>query len=217
MSAYVYVQKARLSFPHIVEPQQQVNEQTGVARTSYNCELIFEPEHPGYIAFIKAYAELASAKWGLDGSKVMAVILKDRKFRCFGLGDDKINKKTFQPYDGYAGNTYITMGRDTAPQLIQHNGQPVPADNHIQYQTVARTLYGGCYVNAAIKPWLQDNKHGRGVRAELVALQFAGDGSPFGEGSQDVSHMFGAVKLDPPESSTSYTTSRDDYLAAKGY
>jgi hypothetical protein len=54
-------------------------------------------------------------------------------------------------------------------------------------------MYGGCRVNAAIKPWPQDNKHGRGIRCDLIAVQFAGDDTPFGEGNVDASGMFGAV------------------------
>jgi hypothetical protein len=54
-------------------------------------------------------------------------------------------------------------------------------------------MYGGCRVNAAIKPWLQDNKHGRGIRCDLIAVQFAADDTPFGEGATDASNLFGAV------------------------
>jgi hypothetical protein len=54
-------------------------------------------------------------------------------------------------------------------------------------------MYGGCRVNAAIKPWLQVNKHGNGIRCDLIALQFAGDDTAFGEGAVDASNMFGAV------------------------
>jgi hypothetical protein len=61
------------------------------------------------------------------------------------------------------------------------------------YQALTRAMYGGCRVNAAVKPWLQDNKHGRGVRCDLVAIQFAGDDKAFGEGAADASSMFGAV------------------------
>jgi hypothetical protein len=54
-------------------------------------------------------------------------------------------------------------------------------------------MYGGCRVNAAIKPWPQDNKHGRGIRCDLIAVQFAADDTPFGEGAVDASNLFGAV------------------------
>ena len=103
------------------------------------------------------------------------------------------NKKTFQPYDGYAGNVFITAGRDSQPQVIQADGQPIDPTNTMAYQQLTRKMYGGCRVNAAVKPWLQENKHGRGVRCDLIAIQFAGDDTPFGEGAVDASNLFGAV------------------------
>jgi hypothetical protein len=60
-------------------------------------------------------------------------------------------------------------------------------------QATARKMYGGCYVNAAVKPWLQDNKFGKGVRCDLVAVQFFADGPAFGGGETDASGMFGAT------------------------
>jgi hypothetical protein len=40
---------------------------------------------------------------------------------------------------------------------------------------------------------LQDNKHGRGIRCDLIAVQFAADDVAFGEGATDASGLFGAV------------------------
>jgi hypothetical protein len=225
MESIVYISNARLSFPHLSEPQKKVNEATGEIRISYNCELIFEPDHSGYVKFIEVYSKLAFEKWKPNTATVMSMILADRKSRCFGNGDDKINKKTFLPYNGYQGNTYVTVGRDTPPQMILDNGKPVEPGNTMLYQQVAQRLYGGCRVNAAIKPWLQDNKHGRGVRSDLIAIQFFQDDTAFGEGSVDASHMFGAVaghNEDADEfSSENVPFRRNDsaeaYRAAKGY
>jgi hypothetical protein len=82
---------------------------------------------------------------------------------------------------------------DRPPQMIQSDGKPVDPANTMAYQTLARKMYGGCRVNAAIKPWIQTNQHGNGIRCDLVAVQFAGDDTPFGDGAPDVSGMFGAV------------------------
>jgi len=69
----------------------------------------------------------------------------------------------------------------------------VDAGNTMAYQQLARKMYGGCRVNAAVKPWLQENKHGRGIRCDLIAVQFFADDTPFGEGAVDASNLFGAV------------------------
>lgn len=193
MSEIVFLSNVRLSFPHLAEPQKQINEQTGKERISYNCEFIMPQDHAGFQQFMARYGALALEKWKEHAQTVMIMIQNDRKTRCFGRGEEKINKKTFQPYDGYAGHVFITAGRDTAPQMIQADGQPIDPSNTMAYQQLARKMYGGCRVNAAIKPWPQDNKHGRGIRCDLIAVQFAGDDTAFGEGAVDASNLFGAV------------------------
>ena len=41
-------------------------------------------------------------------------------------------------------------------------------------------VYGGCFVNVLIRPWKQDNKHGKKINANLRAVQFEKDGEAFG-------------------------------------
>jgi hypothetical protein len=193
MSDIIFLSNVRLSFPHLAEPQKQVNEATGATRISYNAEFLMPQDHPGFAQFMARYGAIALQKWKEHAQAVMQMIQNDRKTRCFGRGEEKISRKTMQPYDGYAGNIYITAGRDTAPQMIQADGSPVDPANTMAYQQLARKMYGGCRVNAAIKPWPQDNKVGRGIRCDLIAVQFAGDDTPFGEGATDASGLFGAV------------------------
>lgn len=197
MSEIIFLSNVRLSFPHLAEPQRQVNEQTGKERISYNCEFIMPQDHQGFQQFMQRYGAMALEKWKEHANQVMQMIQADRKLRCYGKGEEKVNKKTFQPYDGYAGNAFITAGRDQPPQMIQADGTPVEAGNTMAYQQLARKMYGGCRVNAAVKPWLQENRHGRGIRCDLIAVQFAGDDTAFGEGVVDASGLFGAVQGAP--------------------
>ena len=195
----ILLSNVRLSFPHLIEPQRQVNAQTGKERISYNCELLMPQDHPGFQQFMAKYGEMALAKWAENAQTVMQMIQADRKLRCFGVGTEKVNKKTFKPYDGYADNVYITAGRDTPPQIFQTtDGKPIDPNNTMAYQQLTRKMYGGCYVNAAVKPWIQSNQYGNGVRCDLIGIQFAKDGESFGEGAVDVSGMFGAVAGGPP-------------------
>ena len=193
MSDVIFLSGVRLSFPHLAEPQRQINELTGKERISYNCEFIMPADHAGFGQFMAKYGAMSLEKWKEHANTVMQMIQGDRKTRCYGRGEEKVNKKTFQPYDGYAGNVFITAGRDSQPQVIQADGQAIDPTNSMAYQQLARKMYGGCRVNAAVKPWLQDNKHGRGIRCDLIAVQFAADDKPFGEGAVDASNLFGAV------------------------
>ena len=193
MSDVIFLSNVRLSFPHIIEPQRKVNEQTGKERVSYNAEFIMPQNHPGFAQFMQRYGVMAMEKWKEHANTVMAMIQQDRKSRCYGAGEEKINKKTFQPYDGYPGMVFISAGRDIAPQMIQADGSAIDPVNTMAYQQLARKMYGGCRVNAAVKPWLQENTHGRAIRCDLIALQFAADDTVFGEGNVDASGLFGAV------------------------
>lgn len=197
MSEVIYLSNVRLSFPHLAEPQRNVNAETGKERISYNCELIMPQDHAGFAQFMQQFGALAAEKWKDHAQQVMQMIQADRRLRCYGRGEEKVNKKTFQPYDGYAGNVYITAGRDSQPQIIQADGTPIDPNNTMAYQQLTRKMYGGCRVNAAVKPWLQENSYGRGVRCDLVAVQFAADDQPFGEGATDAAGLFGAVATAP--------------------
>lgn len=193
MSEVIFLSNCRLSFPQLVEPRAAT--EGGVKK--YSADFILDQNDPGFQQFMVEYAKIANDKWGTTAQNVMQMIQADRKLRCYGAGAEKIDKKTFQPYSGYEGKVYISANKDQMPQMIRADGKPVDAGNTMEYQSLARKLYGGCYVNAAIRPWLQDNKHGRGIRCDLVAIQFARDGDAFGEGVTDVSSMFGAVAAAP--------------------
>lgn len=193
----VYLSNVRLSFPHLVEPQITKSPETGAERKSYNCEILVSPNDPGFAAFMKQCQEIAVQKWAENATTVMQMIQAERKNRCFARGEEKINKKTFKPYDTHVGMMSISAGRDTPPQMIQPDGKPIDPANSMAYQAIARSLYAGCRVNVALKPWAQSNKHGCGIRCDLVALQFAGDDKPFGEAAPDVSGLFGQVMQAP--------------------
>lgn len=197
MSDIIYLSNVRLSFPHLIDPQSRLNQDTGKERLSWNAEFIMPQDHPGFVQFMKRYGELAVEKWKDHAGAVMNMINADRKSRCYGPGEEKVSKKTFQIYDGYQGMVFITAGRDAPPQIIQADGNQIDPANTMAYQQMTRRMYGGCRVNAAIKPWVQENKHGRGIRCDLIAVQFAADDTPFGEGTADVSGMFGAVATAP--------------------
>ncbi len=196
MSDVIFISNARISFPNLATPQKNVDSE-GKERISYNCDLLLPPNDPGYVAFMKRYSELAVEKWQTNAQQAMQMIHSDRKQRCYGDGNEKVNKKTFQPYTGYAGHAYLSVGSKNPPQMIQADGKPVDSLNTMAWQAVARKVYGGCYANVAIKPWLQSNKHGNGIRCDLIAVQFAKDGEAFGEGAVDASGLFGAVAAAP--------------------
>ena len=211
----IFLSDVRLSFPHLAEPQKQRNEVTGKERISYNAEFIMPQTHPGWQKTMQVYGQMITATFAEHAPTVMQMIQNDRKLRGFGAGAEKVNKKTFKPYDGYDGGMFITAGSERQPQIIQADGQPVDPMNTMAVQQLARKLYGGCRVNAAVKPWVQKNQHGNGFRFDLVAVQFFKDDAPFGEGVVDASGLFGAVQ--PAAGPTASGAAMPGFMGGAGF
>jgi len=188
----VYV-TGRVSFPNLVDPQVKTNEK-GETQASYNCDIIFPQGDPGFTKFMQLATQIANEKWKENAAAALQRIQGDRKTRCFGNGDEKVSNKTFQVHAGYAGNVFISGRNAKQPQIIDVDGKPVDPTNTMRLRAVASKIYPGCYINAVLKPWLQQNAQGIGIRCDLVAVQFARDGEPLGAGQVDVTGLFGAVQ-----------------------
>ena len=193
MAETIYLSNVRLSFPKLIEASAAQDN----AAKKFSADLIFVPNDPQLAKFMGEVNKLATEKWKDHAQAVLGQIQTDRKLRCYGNGAEKVDKKTYKPYTGYDGMAYVSANsnEDRPPQIMR------PADgkeaaNQIERTELARNLYGGCFVNVAIRPWAQDNQFGRAVRCELVAVQFAKDGDAFGEPAPDLS-MFGAVAAAP--------------------
>lgn len=190
----VFLTNVRLSFPHIAKPQEA---KEANKKAKYNAEFIIAPDNLGWARFFEIVNRLATDKWKHQAQQVMQMIQNDRKKRCFGWGQEKVNQTTLKLYDGYEGMYFIGANRDQMPDIIDHLGQRVDPTNSMACQTMAARMYGGCYVNACIRPWLQENEHGRGIRADFLSVQFHADGTPFGEGATDTAAMYSATPQAP--------------------
>ena len=108
----------------------------------------------------------------------IAAMLKEKKAKlspdriCFKDGDEI-------DYDGYAGHMSIKASNAKRPIVIDRDKSPLTEDDG--------RPYSGCYVNAVLELWFQDNTWGKRVNANLLATQFSKDGEPFGEGGASVS------------------------------
>jgi len=153
----VILRNVRLSFPELFKKGSFNGEETKYGATF----LLNKEEHADTIAEIKTQiAELI--KTNLKGAKVPADKL------CLRDGDEV-------EYDGYAGcfslkastkKRPIVVNKDKTP-LVEEDGKP----------------YGGCYVNATVDFWVQNNAYGKRINSTLLAVQFFKDGEPFADGA----------------------------------
>lgn len=95
--------------------------------------------------------------------------------RCLKDGDES-------DYDGYEGNWSLKAANSKRPTVLNRDKTPLTEDDEV--------LYAGCYVNVVIDLWVQNNKFGKRVNANLYGVQFVKDGEPFGMGPIDVTDDF---------------------------
>jgi hypothetical protein len=106
---------------------------------------------------------------------------KHMKGTCLHDGSEKPDT------DGYGpGVKYVSVSsrkrvpivdRDPSVALAEEDGKP----------------YAGCYVNASIRLWVQDNQYGKRINAELRAVQFSKDGESFGAAPVDAEAEFATL------------------------
>lgn len=157
----------RLSFPDLFEAVQY----QGQGPFNYRASFLIDPAHPCKAQIDAAIEAVAKDKWAAKAPQILAGIKGNSQKCCFVDGDTKA-------YDGYAGNWALTATRP------QEKGRPLVLDQAKQQLVAADGKpYAGCYVNASVEFWAQDNSYGKAVRCTLLGVQFAKDGDAFTAGA----------------------------------
>lgn len=170
------LKNVRLSFPNLFEPSTVGGE--GAPR--YSAMLILEPTHPQLVEIRAKMKAVAKEKWAAKADTTYTGLEKTDKLALHD-GDTK------SQYDGVGGNWFISAAaQETArPTVIDQNKSPLTAKDG--------KPYAGCYVNASIDLWPQDNKYGKRINAQLRGIQFLRDGDAFAAGRPADSDEFEEV------------------------
>jgi hypothetical protein len=156
----LHLKNVRLAFPTIWEPKQ-VN---GQGEPSYSAVLLMEQKDPQVDAIENAIAQAGAARWGEKHKSVIASLRGADKV-CLHNGDNKAE------YVGFPGMWYLSARSKTAPTIVDK-------DRTLLTAKTGRP-YAGCYVNAIVEIWAQDNNFGKRVNCSLKGLQFLRDGEAF--------------------------------------
>ena len=152
----------RLAFPAIFEPKSVQGEDPAFSAT-----FILPPDHPQMDELNAAIEAVAKEKWGAKAPEILKAI-RAKGNTCLHSGDEKAQ------YDGFDGNFYISARNKVRPTVLDRDKSPlVAADGR---------PYGGCFVNASLELWAQDNNFGKRINASLKGLQFVRDGDAFSGG-----------------------------------
>lgn len=191
MSTKVVLTGARLAFASIWEPKQF----NGAGEPACSAAFILDPktQQAEINKVVEAIKAVAAEKWGAKSGE-MLTMLKAKGHLCLQDGATKAS------YDGFAGNMFVSARNKARPVVVDKDKSPLTqADGK---------PYGGCYVNASIEIWAQDNGYGKRINAKLIAIQFARDGKEFSGGEGYTDNDFGVVD----DGETSATASADSFF-----
>lgn len=153
--AIVKLPNVRLSFPHLFQAHAMEG-----SEPKFSCTLLLDnTKHAQLLDHIDALID----RLALDEFKKKVPL----KHKCLHDGNEKMD------IEGYGdGVSYIVASKKTRPAVVDRDLTPLTeADGKI---------YAGCYVDATIRLWVQNNKWGKGVNAELRAIRFNRDGESLG-------------------------------------
>ena len=159
----IKLENVRLAFPQLFEAKT-VN---GEGEPAFSATFLMSPQHPAVDTLVSAFDQLGKEKWGAKwAANKKEITAKDR----FAMHDGD----TKADYSGFEGNMFVSARNKTRPLVIDRDKSPLTSQDG--------RPYAGCYVNASIELWCQDNNYGKRINASLRGVQFLKDGDAFAGG-----------------------------------
>lgn len=161
----ILLKNVRLAFPNLWEPTTVAGE----GKPRFSATLLIPADHPQIAEIEAAQTAVAQGKWAAKAPAIIKGLAKQDKLALHD-GDTK------SKYDGFPGNFFISAAaqENAAPTVIDRDRSPLSAKSG--------RPYAGCFVNASIELWAQDNNYGQRVNAQLRGIQFYADGDSFSAG-----------------------------------
>jgi hypothetical protein len=158
--AIVKITNVRLAFPDLFEPDAKYGR--------FGACFPIEPGSANAQALSAAITQVAKEKWGAKADGILAQIKSKND-----LGYQESAKRNSEGgvYDGFEGKFTLNTSTKTRPAVINTDTTPLTAADG--------KPYGGCYVDASIDLWAQDNSFGKKINATLRWVQFRKDGAAF--------------------------------------
>jgi hypothetical protein len=167
----IVLKNVRLSYPALFAPSA-----FGDGEPKFNATFLIEKDSEQHKALMAEIRKIATDAFGERARDIVGKQeASQRKLVKDGDGPDGKNQDG-EEKDGYAGHVAIKASNKAAPKVVGRQRQPLTEADGIPY--------GGCYVNAQIDIWPQDNKYGKFLNCKLLAVQFWEDGDSFGGGAR---------------------------------
>lgn len=157
----------RLAFPNLFEAKA-VN---GEGDPRYSAAFVIAPGSANAKALLAAMNDVAKEKWGAKA----AAILTELKGKGRVAYKEAPLSKDGEVYEGFEDMHAFNASNKARPLVIGADKAPLTAPDG--------KPYAGCYVDASVELWAQDNSWGKRVNATLRGVQFRSDGDAFAGGS----------------------------------
>jgi len=198
----IMLKDVRIAFPAIAEKQA-----IGDGEPAYGAKFIIDPKSPlvkvlddGMLAVAKAME-----KWKPNNEQIFNKLRDDKKVSF--IHTPYCNKNGV-PYLGFEGMYSLgSRNASTQPTVFDKFGNQVQGVEQIK-----ALIYSGCYVNAKIQLWAQDNTYGRRINASLLGVMFSRDGDAFGGAAPAKKEDFAGLAADPSEAMEGVTGKDDDLV-----
>jgi hypothetical protein len=153
MSKSLTLRNVRLAFPDLWKKGEFQGKDTG-----YGCTLLLPPNHPMVAKIREAIGEVRMAKWN------------NRPVRL--VRDNPLRPAEEKDYAGFErGWHYVRANNGTRPSTLDGQGHPVGEDDGV--------LYSGCWVDAIIEIYAQDNEYGKAINVSIKGVKFRQDDEGF--------------------------------------
>lgn len=159
----IKMQAVRLSFPSLFNTAKFGGEDTGKYEATFVLDKV---EHAEVIAGIKAQIDR------LMKEELKGKVPSDKL--CLKDGDE-MGRPEFE------GKYTIKASTKKRPLVINRDKSPITESDNV--------IYAGCYVNAIVSLWAQNNNYGKRINAQLDGVQFCRDGEAFGDGAVSVNEF----------------------------
>ena len=161
----IMLRDVRLAFPSLWKATAP---RTG-GEAAFSASFLLPKTHKQLAELTTAFKSLAKEKWGAKADAVYKALEAADKL-CLHDGDAKGD------YEGFEGNKFVSARAKVRPTVFDQQRQELSeADGR---------PYSGCFVNASIELWAQDNSFGKRINAQLRGVQFLRDGDAFAGGSR---------------------------------
>jgi hypothetical protein len=162
----VKLNNVRLAFANLFAPDQKY--------ARYGASFPIEPSSENAKLLDAAVENLAKEKWA---GKAPQILQKLRQEGLIAFQHTAKSNSEGAVYEGFAGMWTLSCSSPALrPTVVDRRGMPITAEDGL--------IYSGCWVNAHVDLWAQENAWGRRINCSLAGVQLVRGDTAFGGGAR---------------------------------